>query len=244
VIAQDPGAGERVNEGSTVTLTVSGGPGTVSVPPVEGLGERRARARIADAGLVVDRVEQRADEEVREGRVVATSPPAGMIVQRGSEVTLFVSSGPAQVEVPDVVGLSQADAQQALADAGFESETAERESNEADPGTVLEQSPAAHELADPGATVTLTLATEPTQVAVPDVRGQAVDDAVTALRGAGFEPRTTDRIVGDPSQDGRVIGQRPAGGSLADEGGPVRLFVGRYVDPAPPGDGSGEGGPG
>ena len=120
VLAQDPAGGEQAKDGSTVALTVSSGPGQVAVPPVDGLGEQRAIATLTDKGLVVDRVVRQADDAVPERRVIKTSPAAGTTVDRGSDVTLYVSSGPEQVAVPDVVGLTQREAQRTLGNAGFE----------------------------------------------------------------------------------------------------------------------------
>ncbi|HEX7290841.1 MAG TPA: Stk1 family PASTA domain-containing Ser/Thr kinase, partial [Conexibacter sp.] len=77
VLAQDPAGGDQAKDGSTVTLTVSSGPGQVAVPPVDGLGEPKATAKLIDSGLVVDRVVRQTDEAVPEGRVIKTSPAAG-----------------------------------------------------------------------------------------------------------------------------------------------------------------------
>ncbi len=237
VLQQDPSGGERARKGSTVTLTVSGGPGTISLPSVDGLGQRKATAQLANAGLVVDRVEARADDTIAKGHVISSSPAAGTVVQRGSKVTLFVSSGPEQVDVPDVTGFTQDDAQAALGAQGFQSTATEQESDAADPGTVLKQSPAAGEPAPPGSTVTLTIAKAVPQVPVPDLGGQSADDAVATLDAQGLVGRVTERDVTDPSQDGYVIGQRPDAGTSVAKGAPVRLFVGRFAGTSTDGTG-------
>jgi serine/threonine-protein kinase len=231
VLAQDP-AGGRAEEGSTVVLTVSSGPGTVAVPSVELLGARRARAALADRGLQVDRVARQPSDDVPEGRVIRTSPDVGTPVDRGSSVTLIVSSGPEQIAVPDVVGLPEDEATQLLDDEGLRSVVVDEASDEADPGIVLRQSPAADVDVDPGAAVKLVVAREIPQVTVPDVRGQTAEDAFTTLLDAGFAPRDSESSVSDPAQDGLVIGQRPPGGTTAADGAPVRIFVGRFDDPS------------
>ena len=63
---QDPNAGEEAEEGSTVTLEVSNGPGNVLVPPVENLPREQAIKELQDAGLKVT-VDERASSDVREG---------------------------------------------------------------------------------------------------------------------------------------------------------------------------------
>jgi serine/threonine-protein kinase len=244
VLAQDPGAGAQAKNGSTVTLTVSSGPGDVAVPTVDGLSQQRAVAKLTDAGLVVDRVEHQADDTAVKGDVIRSSPAAGVRVQRGSDVTLFVSSGPNQLLVPDVTGLTQSDAQRALTDQGFKAGPVQEASDTAPVGTVIRQTPAAGAKADPGATVTIVVASAPAQVTVPDVTGMAAADAVDALSGAGLEPRESTRPVTDETQDGLVLDQRPSGGTKVKKGAPVRIVVGQLQAPTTPTTPSGAGGSG
>jgi serine/threonine-protein kinase len=229
VLAQDPTGGGHAKDGSTVTLTVSRGPGQVSVPPVDGLGQQKAVTQLTDAGLVVDRVVRQADDAVPPGRVIKTSPAAGQTVERGSSVTVYVSSGPKQVPVPDVVGLTQQEAQQTLGNRGFQVTVTSQGSVSAAPGTVLSQNPAAGAKADPGATVAIVVARAIPKVVVPDLVGLSETEASGTLTAAGLVPRTTLRDVTDQSQDGIVLAQRPAAGTQVKQGAPVRLFVGQLV---------------
>jgi beta-lactam-binding protein with PASTA domain/predicted Ser/Thr protein kinase len=245
VLAQDPAGGEQAQDGSTVTLTVSRGPGTVAIPSVEGMGEQKATAKLIDTGLVVDRVVRQADETVSEGRVIKTSPVAGTPVDRGSDVTLFVSSGPRQVAVPDVVGLTKHTARQALIDQGFQVVVTEEGSDAADPGTVLRQDPAAEAEVDPGSTVTIVVARAIPKVIVPDLLGHSQTEAADTLTAAGLEPRVSYRAVTDATQDGIVLDQKPASGAEVKQGAPVRIFVGRLTtSTSPPTTTPGPGGAG
>jgi len=234
VLAQDPAAGARAHDGSTVTLTVSRGPGDIAIPPVEGLDQKTAVAQLTDAGLVVSRVVRQTDDTVPAGEVVKTSPTAGQTVQRGSAVTLFVSSGPKQVTVPNVVNLTKQQAQQTLGSRGFDVTVVEQASSAADPGTVLRQNPAAGTKAEPGASVTLVVARAVPTVFVPDLTGQSASEAQDTLAAAGLVARTTFRDVTDQTQDGIVLDQRPAGGTQVKQGAPVRLFVGRFQSTTTP----------
>ena len=227
VLAQDPGGGDHAKDGSTVTLTVSAGPGQVQIPSVDGLSQKQATTALARAQLVVERVVRQADDTAPAGQVLGTSPAAGQTVDRGSDVTLIVSSGPKQVPVPDVVGLTQQQAQQTLGNRGFEVQVSEQGSDTAQPGTVLRQDPAAGAKADPNATVTIVVARAIPTVDVPDLTGQSQTEASDTLTAAGLVPRVTLRDVTDPNQDGIVLDQRPAAGARLRTGGAVRLFVGR-----------------
>jgi beta-lactam-binding protein with PASTA domain/predicted Ser/Thr protein kinase len=234
VLAQDPAGGDEAKDGSTVTLTVSSGPGQVAVPSVDGLGEAKASATLTDAGLVVDRVVRQADETMPEGRVIMTSPAAGQSVDRGSNVTLFVSSGPKQVAIPDVVGLTQREAQQTLGNRGFLFDVTEEGSDSVDPGTVLRQDPAAGTKADPGSSVALVVARAIPTVIVPDLLGVSATEATDTLTAAGLEPRTSIRDTTDPNEDGIVLDQTPPSGTEVKQGAPVRIFVGRLTPTTTP----------
>jgi len=245
VVAEDPSAGAHAAKGSTVTLTVSRGPGDVTVPAVDGLDEKHATSALAKAGLVVERTTSQSDDAVPSGQAIRTSPDAGASVAKGSGVTLVLSSGPQQVTVPDVVGLAQAGARTALTDQGLKVATTQKPSTSAPPGNVLSQSPAAGAKVDPGATVTLVIAQAPPQVAVPDLTGKTAAQAVDELSKQGFQPRESTRAVTDSSQDNRVIDQSPAPGAKVAKGAPVRIFVGELQPattpgPSTTGDGGGQ----
>jgi serine/threonine-protein kinase len=212
-----------------VTITVSAGPGDAAVPTVVGMPQDEAEQALEDAGFKT-RVERVFDDEVRSGRVVATAPPAGTTLERGSEVTLQVSRGPEQVEVPDVTGDSEDNARSALEGAGLRvGEITREESGEA-PGTVIEQSPAAGEQVDKGGAVDLTVA-KPT--AIPDVVDLTEEEAQAELEDAGFEVRVRDQAITDPADEGIVLDQSPAAGEERRQGSRVTIVVGRAAAATP-----------
>jgi beta-lactam-binding protein with PASTA domain len=229
VAAQDPRPGTEAPEGSTVTITVSTGPGEAPVPQVAGLSQDDAEKQLRDAGFE-PRVERVFSDDVRNGRVVETSPPAGTTLERGSQVTLQVSRGPEQVEVPDVTGESEDNARSALEGAGLRVGKITREESGEAPGTVIEQSPAAGEQLDKGDAVDLTVA-EPT--AIPDVVDMTEEEAQTALEDAGFEVRVRDQEVTDPADEGIVLEQSPAAGEERRQGSRVTIVVGRVAAATP-----------
>jgi eukaryotic-like serine/threonine-protein kinase len=226
VIGQDPTGGTRAKKGSTVTLTVSGGPAQVAVPQVVGLTVSSARARLQKAGLEPSEREENSDT-VLEGKVVSVSPSEGAKVDKGSSVTLVVSSGKPQAEVPDVTGKSFDEAQSTLQAAGFKVTRTNKES-EKDPGTVLAQDPKSGKQVDSGTTVALTVAKESSQTPVPDVTGEDSSDAIRTLSSQGFEVDPQTRDVDSPDGDGVVIEQSPAAGTKAKKGSKVTIVVGKF----------------
>jgi beta-lactam-binding protein with PASTA domain/tRNA A-37 threonylcarbamoyl transferase component Bud32 len=227
VIGQDPTGGTKAKKGSTVTLTVSAGPQQVAVPSVVGLTVSSARGRLEKAGLKASEREENSDT-VAEGRVISVSPPEGQKVDKGSSVTLVVSSGKPQAEVPDVVGKSFDEAQSDLQAAGFKVTRTDKESTDKDPGTVLSQNPKSGARIDTGSTIALTVAKEPSQVAVPDVTGEDSAAAIAALSGGGFVIDQQSKDVPTPDGDGVVLQQTPAGGKKAKKGSKVTIVVGKF----------------
>ena len=137
--------------------------------------------------------------------MIETRPTVGTSMDKGSNVTIVVSSGKQRVTVPKVTDLDQDEARSTLEALGFQVTTTPKETADEDPGTVLTQAPAANTKAAKGATVTLTVAKAPPEVDVPNVTGQGRLAAQQALQAAGFKvtlvPQTTDRQDAGPARD-------------------------------------------
>lgn len=241
VVRQDPSGRRNAEKGTEVLLSVSGGPGTVEVPAVDGDSLDKAKAALQNDGLKIGSIIPEHSDTVAKGIVIKTSPRAGQDVVRGTTVKIYVSEGPQQVQVPDVVGFTSADAEGTLRGAGFTVAVREEESATATPGEVTAQTPDGGSSVGPGTLVTIVVARAP-PVPVPDVSGLAQADAEAALTERGLEPRISVQPVTDPAQDGLVVSQRPAPGTEVRAGGPVRIFVGRYTPSGDGGNGQGGGG--
>ena len=224
VVDQDPNGGDEADEGSTVTLEVSGGPGDVLVPAVERLTEVQAVRELHKAGLEVT-TDPEFSDKIKKGIAIRTVPPEGTEVTKGTRVRLLVSQGPEQVTVPDVTGLTRESAEAKLRDEGLEVSAEEQESDVAE-GDVISQNPTAGTRVSRGDTVTIVVSTGKPQVDVPDVVGMTEARATSRLASAGLSPVRQERTVTDPAQDGVVIEQRPGAGAQVDEGNQVVIVVG------------------
>ena len=234
VIGQTPEGGSEIDEGATVTLTVSGGPGEGRVPSVKDLGRRAANRALQKAGFKVQEREQ-PDDTIRKDRVIETIPAAGVSLERGQTVVSVVSSGPGQVAVPPVTGKSRDEARSALTDAGLKAAVTEQESDKEE-GSVLAQNPAAGAMVTKGSTVTITVASKPEAAAVPDVVGESAADAVSELSGAGYKVVQRTRDVKTPTQEGVVLSQDPASPKQLKPGQTVTITIGSFdpdLDPDP-----------
>jgi eukaryotic-like serine/threonine-protein kinase len=161
-----PGEGQSVDPGTTVTLRVSDG--DAELPDVAGQQQAAATSTLRGAGFT-NIVPEQVESDEPEGTVVATDPSGGEQAAADDEITLRVSSGPAEPEtvaVPDVVGDPEASARQQLQAAGFTVRVTEQEAGDAaDVGVVLQQDPTGR--AAEGTTVTITVGVEP-ETPTPD----------------------------------------------------------------------------
>ena len=223
VISQSPSGGRRISSGSRVRIVVSSGPGSAALPGVEGLTSARAVSRLRTAGFKPT-TKQQPSAKVAQGKTIGTEPPAGTELQEGSPVTVLVSSGPAQVRVPDVSGDSQSGAEAALAAVGLAAGTVTQQVSAAQAaGNVISQSPAAGSSVRTGAKVNLAIAKASNEVVVPGVVGQSETQAAAALGGAGFAPTVVTTPTADESKVGVVLKQSPSAGRNARKGSTVTL---------------------
>ena len=235
VIHQDPAGGTEADEGSTVTLTVSTGAPDATVPTVAGDPEQRALRELNRAGCGERKdtnlcgfnveVREEASDRFDEGIAIRTSPQGGTTAEVGSRVLLFVSSGPRQVEVPDVIDLERESAEATLNRAGL-GFTIREEESDADPGTVIAQDPVGGTVVDKGSRVTLTVAKEPETVDVPNVVGFSRSTAEDALRDAGLRPVVVEEETDDPAAVDQVLRQSPGPGADVDPRSEVEIVVG------------------
>ena len=167
VIGQDPNRDTFVDPGATVTITVSTGKPMTSVPSVVGQDRETARATLEGAGLVPTFEEKDSDEP--RGQVVETRPAAGEQVPEGTRITVLFSDGPEKV--PDVVGMTEQEATQALKQAGFKAFVTTSSDTEEPKGTVIEQNPPGGTERPEGDSVTIVVSTfeEPTETPSPTI---------------------------------------------------------------------------
>jgi eukaryotic-like serine/threonine-protein kinase len=222
VTEQEPIPGEKVDEGSTVVLTISSGPASVTMPDVQGLSEADATKQLTALGLLVD-PEFAFSDTVPEGRAVGTDPGAGFSVNTGQTVKLVISRGSNKVEVPSVIGLQDNQALAQLQKANLAGTVVLRDSE--DPaGRVIAQSPNPGTMVNPGSPVTIFVSSG--AISVPNVLGQDRASAVTALKRAGFVVAIDEQPTTDVAESNRVLNQFPPGGSRAQRGDTVTLSVG------------------
>ena len=229
--ASTPAASDKSASASASSASAA----TVTVPNVVSLKQADAEKSIRSLGLALGDVKQESSDSVPAGSVIAQDPKAFASVQSGSKVSITVSSGkaaPKDVQVPDLRGMWQNDAEKALANAGLVGVASNpEESREVAPGQVFKQSVAAGSTVKEGTRIAFTTALAPTTVTVPDVVGMKTDDARKAITDAGFGFDTTS-AYSDKVPEGSVISQSIPGGTQAKSGTNVTVTVSLGAKPA------------
>jgi beta-lactam-binding protein with PASTA domain/predicted Ser/Thr protein kinase len=139
VIDQSPVPDQSIEQGETVTITVSKGPSPVKIPELRGTPAGDARSTLEALGFTVERRDE-FSTEVALGEVIRTEPPAGQNGPKGSTVTMIVSKGPQTFAMPNVVGMIREEAIAYLESLGLVVDAVPVPGNDP-PNTVVYQSP-------------------------------------------------------------------------------------------------------
>lgn len=152
VASQDQPAGSSLNKGDTVVFHLSKGAENVSVPNVVGATVSNAENSLKNAGFKVN-TSYRYSSSTPEGRVISQDPSG--TAPKGSTVTIAISNGPEEAQVPNVSGESEADATSTLKNAGFEVSVKHMASGTVEKGYVISQDVVGK--ANKGSRVTITV---------------------------------------------------------------------------------------
>ena len=198
------------------------GSGSTPEPVALYQGEPQAQAvRQIRAVHLVPVVKKGPNERYKKGIVFKQDPSAGSKVDKGGSVTIWVSTGPPKVQVPDVKGEQWADAQQALVNAGLKPEKFGVPG--ATEGKVTATDPPAGKSVPKGTKVRVNVMNGPAMGIVPNVVGLSASDATAKLQAAGFTANTS--FVDSTAAKDTVVHQNPAQGSREPKGTSVAIDV-------------------
>jgi eukaryotic-like serine/threonine-protein kinase len=209
VVATDPQPGAELHQGDTVLLKVSRGqkviPNIVDATLADALNQLGSDFKSTQ--------KPEASDTTDKGKITRTDPPVGQKVPVGSTVTIWVSTGPASVQVPNLTGKTEDEARATLGSAGLIAREPPgiRCSDEVEVGQVAKQLPVVGKLVRRNSEVRFDLANSPCTINVPSVRGRSVDEAQGILAGLKVKSDVTFETVTEPSQDGLVLDQNIEG---------------------------------
>jgi len=161
VLGQTPAPGTRVSRGIRVTLDVSAGQRSATIPRVSGLSRDRAEALLRRTGLTIGQVLEQPGAEAR-GTVLSAQPEPGTVVPEGTAVEIVVSAGPAELTMPDIVGRELVEARALIEQLGLSVGDTQVDSTSQLPrGVIIAQSPAAGSSVAPGTVIALRVSGRP-----------------------------------------------------------------------------------
>jgi serine/threonine-protein kinase len=203
----------------------------VAVPNLESRSADEASTLLTRQNLTPKQTDFN-DLNCAKNTVVDQSPAANSQVQPGTVVEYKVCVGPGQVRVPQLVGLSRAQAQKALDEAHLKP-TFVTASSDKPADQVIASDPAESTAVDAGSAIKVTVS-KGDQKKIPNVVGKTEAEAKAAISAAGFRPNVVPQETNDTSQVGKVINQDPDGDQAADPTKTaVTIFVGRSAAPPP-----------
>ena len=198
----------------------------VQVPDVRGQASADAIATLQNRGFRT-RTEQQPDSSVPPDHIISTEPDANTSVAAGDEITLNVSTGPEQREVPDVANLSYAEAVRRLTEAGFgrfRQTTSASVPEQKD--RVLSTVPPANQTSAITNEITIVVGRGPATATVPDCVGQTVAVCQEVLSASGFT-KAVPVEVDSTTTAGQVMGTDPAAAQVVPQDTVIQIQVSR-----------------
>ncbi len=210
------------------------GPGAnVSIPAVAGLDPRAAATALEDSSFAVT-LSSRPDLAVPAGQSSGTEPAEGSLVRKGSTIMLFTSTGPRQLPVPDVVGMTQSKASAELTTAGFtvlpDPPTEFSRSNSR--GAVLSVHDSTGSPLGPTYGEQQPISLVVSAGGIPNVAGKTVDDARSALDDVGLKIASGNEIFSDTVAEGLVI-ESSIPADVVRPGDTITVTISRGPEPVP-----------
>lgn len=205
----------------------------ITMPDVLGMSEAKARETLEALNIKVTTDYQNSSEA--EGTVFQTSVAAGTGLNSGDAVTIMVSSGTDGIMLPDVSGMTQAEATVLLENEGFSVRVVKENSTEVPKGNVISQDPKGDSRLRRGTEIVLTvsLGTETQEVSMPDLRGMTEETAIATMVELGLDYSTpAEQMFSDDYAEGQVCYQNYSPGITVGSGTKVVYKVSKGPEPA------------
>jgi beta-lactam-binding protein with PASTA domain/serine/threonine protein kinase len=187
VIATDPVAESRIAKGGAVTVQVSKGPQMVPIPKVVGVTITDAKARIAAALFPDPTVKEEPSDTVPKDEVISCSPNQETSVRHDTQITLTVSTGPAPITIPNVVGSTLQTAQQVLGNDALNVIVQHGRTLDVAAGMIYKQDPVAGAAGFRTQDMTIWVSDGKPFVVIPDFTLKPVDEQVQRAEDLGLK---------------------------------------------------------
>lgn len=217
---------------ATIAFSVlGGGKNEISVPDVSNLSESAARSKLQEAGLkAAGQTEEITSDKIPEGKVVKTNPEAKVIVQKGREVVLYISTGGRKIKMKDYTDMEYNEAVEALVKLDFkESKIKKKEeySDTVEKGKIISQTPEANSEVTPDKTsVKFVVSKGAKPIKISDYVGMTINEALLDLANNGINESQVKQTQQESDKEaGTILSQTPSAGSSVTPSNTIINFV-------------------
>lgn len=222
VIEQSPAMG-KIKEGTKIVITVSDGKEKINLDDYTNMLSEDAISKMEEIGLIVNTSEEMSND-IEEGYVIRHLPSAGQIVETGTKVRIFVSSGPNKFALSDYSGMNIADTKSALEEMGILVTVENMPSDSVKSGIVINHSPSSGTEMKKGDKITLYVSSGPELIVVPSLLGQTREQAENTLKNNNLKIGDV-REMTSGAQAGTVVKQSVDAGAKVEKNTVVDIFV-------------------
>ena len=215
--------------GITLGVLNSGKPKDILLPNFTNLILDEAKAKAEEVKLNLNVSEEKYDVQIEEGKIISQDPKyqPNFTVKEGSTVNVVVSKGQEIVKVTKLVGKTKDEARKELKDLGLEMEIEEVNSDDVEPGIVIEQDKQEGEEVLAGTKIKLKVSLGIEKVEVPDLKGLSEDEAKAKITEAKLKWIRTDKIK-DSSKGTGVVEQNISPKSMVDKNTEISITINEY----------------
>ena len=215
--------------GITLGVLNSGKPKDILLPNFTNLTLDEAKAKAEEVKLNLNVSEEKYDVQIEEGKIISQDPKyqPNFTVKERSTVNVVVSKGQEIVKVTKLVGKTKDEARKELKDLGLEMEIEEVNSDDVEPGIVIEQDKQEGEEVLAGTKIKLKVSLGIEKVEVPDLAGLSEDEAKAKITEAKLKWIRTDKIK-DSSKGTGVVEQNISPKSMVDKNTEISITINEY----------------
>ena len=229
-----PAGPANVEIGTEITVSVSSGPGALTIPEITNFNQSQARAELVRVGFDANNISVLTENsvDVAKDLTIRTEPAIGTSVPADQKITIWLSNG--LVELGNLEGKTRDEARIELIALGLVP-LFEDEPSDVEPGRVVRQDRSPGTVPQ-GSTVTvyIAVARAPDQVAVPNVVEMSYDTAAAELGSKNLNVTQGEPVFHPTIPKDRVVSTSPGAGTMVDVGTTVVVIVSKGPEAPPP----------
>ncbi|QCJ42014.1 Stk1 family PASTA domain-containing Ser/Thr kinase [Bacillus sp. S3] len=207
----------------------------VRIPDISGMNEDDAISKLKLKGIAVGKKVKMTDEKVKKGSVIKTIPEIGTPVKENSKITLYISTGKEKYELSDYVGRQYEDVLRLLDNQNFKDIKKSEITDDSDPGTIIEQTPAGGKKVVPEETVLeFKVSKGPEKIVLKDLTQYTLKSAQDYASLVGLNLDASQEQYHDTIPAGMVISQSPEKDTVMKKGDKVTVIISKGIEKKPP----------